>query len=93
MEYVKTVFTGHAIRRMFERKISKPEVLETLAYGEVIADYPDDVPFPSYLMLHFIGGRPIHIVAAMDSDSKTAYIVTAYDPEPAIWDDNFKKRR
>ncbi len=90
-EYVK--FSGHAIRRMFERKISKSDVVEVLKNGEIIEEYMDDEPFPSYLMLGFIGVQPLHVVAAFDSESKTCHIITAYDPDPALWDEGFNRRR
>jgi hypothetical protein len=48
----KIMYGGHAVRRMFQRGLNPAEVRETIAYGEIIAGYLDDVPFPSYLMLH-----------------------------------------
>jgi hypothetical protein len=56
------VFSSHAIRRMFARRISEVEVETTIDRGTIIESYPDDTPFASYLVLDFIDGRPIHVV-------------------------------
>ncbi len=93
MKCNQAVFSGHAIRRMFERRISKSEALKVISDGDVIAEYPDDEPFPSFLMLGFVGGRPIHVVAANEADVLRCHVITAYDPDPALWDTDFRKRR
>jgi hypothetical protein len=59
----------------------------------VIAEYEDDEPLPSYLMLGFVKGRPLHVVVALKSDNERAIVVTAYDPDPAIWEQGFRVRR
>jgi len=51
MDCRQVSFSGHAVRRMFERSISRAEVLAAVAMGETIETYPDDVPFPSVLLL------------------------------------------
>jgi len=78
---------------MFERSLSLEEVEEVLKRGDIVDAYPDDKPFASFLVLGFVNQRPIHVVAAMDSQSQTAYIVTAYDPDPDLWDSDFRTRR
>ncbi len=45
------VFRIHAIKRMFQRRISKEDVQEVLETGETIETYPDDEPYPSRLLL------------------------------------------
>ena len=93
MKYKQIIFSGHAIQRMFERAISKTDVLEVFDAGEIIASYPDDKPFPSFLMLGFVKGRPLHVVSAVEKERETYYVITAYDPDIGIWDQSFKKRR
>jgi hypothetical protein len=78
---------------MFERAIDKDSVVEVLRTGEVIAEYPDDEPYPSYLMLGFVRGHPLHVVVAAEKGPDICHVVTAYDPDPAIWDNSFKNRR
>jgi len=93
MECQEVKFTGHALRRMFERGIGVDDVLAVVTSGETIADYPEDSPFPSYLILGFVRSSPIHVVVAMDGLKKTCHIITAYPPDPAQWKADFKSRR
>ncbi len=86
------MFSGHALRRMFERKISKDDVLEVIRSGEVIEDYPDDLPYPSCLLLGLVQERPLHVTIAVDRPHKTCYVITAYPPDPDLWED-FRKRK
>ena len=92
-EYRSILFSGHAVRRMFERGLGKDDALSIVREGEVIADYPDDVPYPSYLLFGFVRGRPVHVVLAHDGESDTAVVVTAYEPDPEIWSEDFRTRR
>lgn len=78
---------------MFLRRISKSDVQAVVVYGEVIDERLDDTPFPSYLLLDFVGGRPIHVVFSYDESTDTGYVVTAYIPDLNLWQDGFKIRR
>jgi len=86
-------FSSHAVQRMFERAIPSSAVRGVMDSGEVIADYPDDTPYPSQLMLGYAEDRPLHVVYAFHEEKKTCYIVTVYEPDPAIWEDGFRQRR
>ena len=93
MDYNRVMFSGHAIRQMFNRGLKQEDVLIVIRQGEVIIDYADDTPYPSCVMLGFVGDVPIHVVFAMDEQHKTGIIITAYVPDPKIWTDDFKRRR
>ena len=93
MDYQTLVFSGHAVKQMFQRRITRDEVKAVLAEGEVIVEYPDDRPYPSYLMLGIVNRRPIHVVAAKDAETQTAYVVTAYEPDLNLWQPDFKARK
>ncbi len=86
-------FSSHAVQRMFERKIDKDSVVSAIRNGEIIAEYPDDLPYPSFLILYFVKDRPLHIVVALDSDEKKCYIITVYIPSIKLWHEDFKMRR
>ena len=62
-------FSSHAINRMFERGI-KPEPIESvIGTGEIVADYPDDDPYPSCLLLGWIDQTPLqHPVNGMATE-------------------------
>jgi hypothetical protein len=93
MKYERLDFSGHAVRRMFERGIAREDVRNVIDRGEVIADYKDDEPLPSRLMLGFVEGRPLHVVVAFEPNGARAVVITAYDPDPAIWKEGFRFRK
>lgn len=66
----KLVFTGHAPRQMFARRITADEVRIAVSQGEPVADYPDDKPYPSRLLLAFVDARPMHVVLGYDELSR-----------------------
>ncbi|MBD2565066.1 MULTISPECIES: DUF4258 domain-containing protein [Nostoc] len=93
MDCQNLVFSRHAIQQMFYRRISQKDVKTAISYGEVIEENPDDTPYPSYLILDFIEGKPIHVVFSYDEATDTGYVVTAYIPDTNIWLDGFTTRR
>jgi len=93
MDCADVVFSGHAIRRMFERGLDRDAILAIVRDGEVITEYVDDQPYPSCLLLGFVAGAPVHVVVACESESRRCFVVTAYNPDPRVWSDDFRKRR
>jgi hypothetical protein len=78
---------------MFERDLTSDAILGVIRDGDPMADYPNDQPYPSCLMLGFVAGDPAHVVVARDSKSGRCFVVTAYQPDPTLWEDDFRKRR
>ena len=81
---------------MFERPrgISEADVLgEILENGKVIEENLSDVPYPSRLMLGFIEGQPVHVVASDDRSAKAAVVITVYRPDAVRWDKKFRRRK
>ncbi|MDO9167768.1 MAG: DUF4258 domain-containing protein [Methylobacter sp.] len=105
---MKLIYRKHAIVRMFERGISDDDctdaggrathgavaedIREILTTGDIIASYPDDRPYPSQLLLGWIDNKPMHVLTA-ETDNGEIIIITAYHPEPTLWEDNFTRRR
>jgi len=89
----RITFSGHALQRMFERSIGRSEIRDVVAHGEVIAEYPDDKPLPSCLLLGVPGGRALHVVVAKEGEGAHVIVVTAYEPDPSLWEDGFRRRR
>lgn len=87
------IFRVHAIQRMFQRRISLDDVYHVLATGEVIEDYPHDIPYPSRLVLGWCGPRPIHVVAADNVETKETIVITVYEPDLTQWEAGFKRRK
>lgn len=92
MECKTLHFSRHAFERMFQRGIDPATVEHIVADAESILEYPDDKPFPSALLLGFHGKQAIHAVVAR-SEEGDCHLVTIYLPDPAIWDETFKRRR
>lgn len=90
---MKVTYRVHAVRRMFERGISEAQVRVVLERGEQITAYPDDKPYPSRLLLGWRGERPLHVVAAYNAQEDEEIVITVYEPEAALWEDGFKRRR
>ena len=89
---MKLLYRQHAIRRMFERAISAEDVQAVLRDGETIESYPEDTPYPSRLVLGFRAHRPLHVVIAENLAEDTQMVITVYEPDPALWDEHFRKR-
>jgi len=61
--------------------------------GETIREYPNDTPYPSRLVLGWRDSRPIHVVAADDAENRRTFVVTVYEPDPEIWEPDFRRKR
>lgn len=68
-------------------------VKNILIKGEVIEIYADDKPYPSALFLGWSGGKPIHVVAAYNSQTHYCFIVTVYKPDLKHFLQDYKTRR
>lgn len=87
----EVVWRGHALQRMLERNISREDVKIVLQDGKIIEEYPDDFPFPSFLVMGYSKGRVLHVVCSISEDA--LWIITAYKPDPDIWESDFQARR
>lgn len=92
MDCQQVVFSGHAIQRMFERGIGRDEVLAVIAQGETIAEYADDKPYPSRLLLGFAKSKPLHVVLACDDATALCMVITVYEPTLEHWSVDFRTR-
>ena len=64
MQCAEVLYSDHAVAQMFKRDIEIKDIRYTIDYGEEINRYPDDKPYPSYLLFGFVEKRPIHVVLA-----------------------------
>jgi hypothetical protein len=80
---------------MHERSIFEEDVESVITHGEVIKEYPNDTPYPSYLVLLIIEEKPIHVVYSIYNtrDEKQYYIITVYNPSLDEWHGDYKTRR
>ncbi len=87
------VWTEHVALRLRERGIKRADVISCIQGGEIIEQYPDDMPFPSCLMLgDAVNGKPLHVVCAHDP-GVSCCMITAYYPSPDKWEPDNKTRK
>ena len=89
---IKIEWRIHALQQISIRNIHRLDVLDVLKTGEVIESYPDDTPYPSFLLCGFNNGRPLHIVIAHAQRQNTLYVVTAYEPDCIKWKNNYRRK-
>jgi len=93
MNIYRIVYSDHASLRMTERSLTKREVALACLFGETIKAYPNDTPYPSELILHWSGSKPLHVVVATHTSNRVKFVVTAYIPDPRQWEDDFRRRK
>jgi len=87
------IYQRHAVERMAQRGISEEDVEQVLLFGETIASYADDTPYPSELLLGWRGIQPpLHVVVATDIKGQRKIVITVYVPDPNKWETNFKRK-
>ena len=91
--YRNLTFRIHALRQMFQRRIPDTDIHKLLKSGIIIENYPEDNPYPSFLISGMVNHRPLHVVMAYNNVDREAIVITAYEPDPDMWSDNFSKRR
>ncbi len=87
------IYRTHAIERLFERDISEDAVEETIENGEIIEEYLDDKPYPSFLALGYENRdseKPLHVVFAKTNEE--IIVITAYRPNKSKWTNNYQTR-
>jgi hypothetical protein len=83
----------HATRRMFQRNIHEDDIELVINTGNIIEKYDSDFPLPSVLLNgKTSGNRPIHLVMGINNSENKLIIITAYEPDPIMWVDNYSRR-
>lgn len=78
--------TDHADEEMVADALNFNDVCGSVEAGEIIEDYPSDLPYPSCLVHgETSSGVAVHSVWAYNKNSRWAALVTAYRPDPERW--------
>ena len=84
--------TEHFMDRLRKRKIKIYDVEFIVANGEIIEHYPDSYPYPSALIMGYIGKDvPLHVVVGIGRGK--LWLVTAYPPTLDKWEADYKTRK
>lgn len=86
-------YAEHAVVQMFKRNISTFEVEYAIDSGQIIRNYPDDKPYPSCLVIGYLKEKITHVVIAFNSNKEECIIITAYVPDPEIWNKDLKSKK
>lgn len=89
------LISDHGFDELAKDAILLGEALSGIATAIAVEDYPDRRRGPSVLALqHDAGGRPIHVLWGIPADGRRpAVLMTAYRPDPDLWDSDFKRRK
>lgn len=87
--------SDHGFNALDEDAIVVGEVIAGIAAALPIEDYQDRARGSSVLALQHDGnGRVIHVVWGIPAGQRRpAVLITAYRPDPELWDAEFRKRK
>lgn len=88
----RIAWSVHVLARLQERGIFRKDVVNAILTGEIIEHYPDDMPYPSCLVLGITTkDKPVHVVCGYRDGDIT--IITAYYPTSNKFYDDNKTRK
>jgi len=89
----KLRFKVHAVIQMDERGLTVEDIRTALKNGEDIEARPDEQPYPARLVLGLCKLGALHIAVRDNIEEDEIIVETAYQPDPVLWEPDFKTRR
>ena len=90
----EVLISEHGYDELAEDNLSIREIVEGVANGAIVEEYPQYLKGSCILVLQQKrSGNPVHVVWGIPKElDKPAVLVTAYRPDPERWDENFLRR-
>jgi hypothetical protein len=83
--------SDHAYEELRKDAILISELIAGITTAELVEEYDNR---GRVLALQYEAeDRPIHVVWAVSAERRQAVLVTAYRPDPNLWDSDFKERK
>jgi hypothetical protein len=86
-------YTEHVFDKIQLIDIALGEFEGLLGKGEVIEEATGGLLITKELVLLVEWLRPLHVVVEVDESRRRETLVTVYEPYPAEWSDDFRRRR
>ena len=86
------IVTSHASEQLIRRGIKYRYVKMAIMNGEIIEEYPNEIPDPRILILGYAADmKPLHVVIGIGDWNLR--ITTAYYPTLDKWENDYKTRK
>ena len=83
--------SDHGYEELHKDGILISDVVAGIVSAELVEDYR--IRDRVLALQYEADGTPIHVVWAVSTEPQQAVLVTAYRPDPGLWDSDFKERR
>src|SRR5712671_4330805 len=90
IEENRYLITRHAQQRMGQRKVTHDDLKYVIMNGDIIEEYPGDLPDPKALFMAHVNDEPLYVSCAFDG--QCAYIVTVHRYDATRWLDPWTRR-
>jgi hypothetical protein len=78
--------------KLRQQRIKAEDIEQTIHIGTIIEDYPEDRRGASCLVSGLVGKRPLHVVCGR-LEAEEVLIITAYEPDPEEWENDWATRK
>ena len=78
--------------KLRQRRIKAQDIEQAVKVGTILEEYPDDARGASCLIFGLAAERPLHVLCGR-LEAEEILIITAYEPDPEEWMDDWKTRK